>query len=143
MAEQQPQVIPSLKPRHVAIIMDGNGRWAKKRNLPRIGGHRAGAEAVGKTVKKCAELGIEVLTLFAFSSENWDRPSSEVSFLMRMFLRSLRREIDKLHENKIQLRVIGSPDRFNPKLQDEITRATALTQNNTGLKLVIAANYGG
>ncbi len=130
-------------PQHIAIIMDGNGRWAKKRFMPRIAGHKRGVEIVRTTVKACSELGVEYLTLFAFSSENWRRPAEEVSFLMQLFMLALEREVTKLHENNIRLKVIGDRSRFEGKLVEMITRAESLTQNNTGLTLTIAANYGG
>lgn len=130
-------------PRHIAIIMDGNGRWAKKRFLPRVAGHKAGVESVHKIVQHCAEKKIEVLTLFAFSSENWQRPPQEVDYLMDLFLTILQREIKKIHERNIQLRFIGERSRFEEKLQQQIDYAETLTANNTGLKLVIAVNYGG
>lgn len=130
-------------PRHIAVIMDGNGRWAKKRFMPRIAGHKAGAETVRRMVKACAERGVEVLTLFAFSSENWQRPQEEVSYLMQLFITLLRREIKRLHEQNVKLEVIGERSRFNEKLQNEMNAAEHLTQYNTGLKLIIAANYGG
>jgi len=130
-------------PRHVAIIMDGNGRWAKKRLLPRIAGHRAGVETVRQVVRACGEKGIEVLTLFAFSSENWRRPENEVSLLMELFITALQRETKKLHENNVRLQVVGEREAFNPRLQAEIASAEALSQHNTGLTLVVAANYGG
>jgi len=130
-------------PRHVAIIMDGNGRWAKKRHLPRIAGHRAGVEAVRRAVENCARKGVEVLTLFAFSSENWRRPQQEVGLLMDLFLTALQRETRSLHENNIRLRVIGDKTRFGEKLQRQIHEAEQLTAANTGLQLVVAANYGG
>jgi undecaprenyl diphosphate synthase len=133
---------PTL-PRHIAIIMDGNGRWAKKRFLPRIAGHKVGVESVRQIVKSCAEKGIEVLSLFAFSSENWQRPEQEVSFLMGLFLTVLEREVKKLHKQNVQLRVVGDTAQLNSKLQEHIVAAQNLTANNTGLKLVIAANYGG
>lgn len=123
--------------------MDGNGRWAKQRGLPRIAGHKAGADAVRRTVKGCAERGIEVVTLFAFSSENWRRPPQEVSYLMQLFITVLKREIKRLHEQNIRLQVIGDRSRFDEKLREEMHKAEALTHANTGLKLVIAANYGG
>jgi undecaprenyl diphosphate synthase len=123
--------------------MDGNGRWAKKRFLPRVAGHKAGVDAVRATVKWCAEKKIEVLTLFAFSSENWQRPAQEVSYLMELFIAALESEAKKLHKQNIQLRIIGDRSRFAEKLQQQMQSAEALTASNTGLKLVIAANYGG
>lgn len=133
----------SSKPRHVAIIMDGNNRWAKQRNLLGISGHKAGVEAVREVVKTCANEGIEVLTLFAFSSENWRRPKDEVSALMRLFLFALEREVKKIHRNNIRLRVIGDRSQFSELLQTHMHEAEQLTANNTGMTLVIAANYGG
>ncbi len=130
-------------PKHIAIIMDGNGRWAKKRFMPRVAGHKRGVETVRNTVKACSELGVEYLTLFAFSSENWRRPVEEVSFLMQLFMLALEQEIAKLHKNNIRLKIIGDRSRFDGKLVEMITRAESLTQNNTGLTLTIAANYGG
>ena len=130
-------------PKHVAIIMDGNGRWAQQRNLPRVAGHRAGVESVREIVQACLDKGIDVLSLFAFSSENWRRPLEEVNFLMDLFYRVLEREIKKLHENNVQLRVIGDSDRFEPKLRELIHTSEKLTSQNTKLKLVIAINYGG
>lgn len=130
-------------PRHVAIIMDGNGRWAQERGLPRHAGHREGAKAVQRVVSHCSEHGVEVLTLFAFSSENWNRPQQEVSLLMELFLRALRTEVKKLHQENICLRMIGDQTAFNPTLQKHIAEAQALTANNTGMTLVVAANYGG
>jgi undecaprenyl diphosphate synthase len=130
-------------PRHVAIIMDGNGRWAEQRHLPRIAGHRRGVEAVREAVKECAKRGIGVLTLFAFSSENWQRPPQEVGLLMELFITSLRRETKMLQENHIQLRVIGERSALNDKLQQEIASVEAVTRANDRLVLVVAANYGG
>jgi len=130
-------------PRHVAIIMDGNGRWAKKRFLPRVGGHRKGVEAVREVVKACNEQGIEFLTLFAFSSENWRRPTEEVTFLMQLFLRSLEQEVGKLHDNGIRFKVVGDIGRFDPRIVELIRRGEELTANNRRLTLTIAANYGG
>jgi undecaprenyl diphosphate synthase len=139
------QVIPEAGavPRHVAIIMDGNGRWAKKRFLPRVAGHRKGVEAVRETVKACAKAGVEYLTLFAFSSENWRRPPDEVSFLMELFLRALEVEVQKLHENDIRFKVVGDLVPFDPRLLGHITRGETLTRDNKGLTLTVAANYGG
>lgn len=133
----------STLPKHIAIIMDGNGRWAKQRHLPRVAGHKAGVDAVRETVKFCVENGIEVLTLFAFSSENWRRPSTEVSHLMELFFMALEREAAKLHKQNIQLRIIGDRSRFDAKLQRQMQQSEQLTAGNTGLKLLIAANYGG
>ncbi len=130
-------------PEHIAIIMDGNGRWAKKRTMPRVAGHRAGVESVRKMVKSCRESGVKVLTLFAFSSENWRRPEKEVSLLMELFMTVLKSEAKKLHKNNVQLRVIGDTSAFSEKLQKQIEDATGLTKDNDGLVLNIAANYGG
>jgi undecaprenyl diphosphate synthase len=130
-------------PKHIAIIMDGNGRWAKKRFMPRVAGHKRGVETVRNTVKACSELGVEYLTLFAFSSENWRRPAEEVSFLMQLFMLALEQEIAKLHKNNICLKIIGDRSRFDGKLVEMITRAESLTKSNTGLTLTIAATYGG
>lgn len=131
-------------PRHIAIIMDGNGRWASARGLPRVAGHKVGADAVRSVTKICAEKKIEVLTLFAFSTENWQRSPEEVSFLMeQLFVRSLDSEVVNLHKNNIQFRVIGDTERLNNKLQQKIQDAQELTANNTGLKLVLALSYSG
>jgi undecaprenyl diphosphate synthase len=138
--------VPSTEsrlPRHVAIIMDGNGRWAKQRFLPRTAGHRAGVGSVRKTLERCIERGIEALTLFAFSSENWRRPPQEVSLLMELFIATLDRETRKLHENGVRLRVIGDRSAFAPALQEKIAASEALTQGNHRITLSIAANYGG
>lgn len=130
-------------PRHVAIIMDGNGRWAQRQYLPRVAGHHAGFEVARKIVRACGEKGIEVLTLFAFSSENWQRPAQEVSVLLELFLKFLNREVKILHENNVQLKVIGDQARFTEQLKRSIVQAQQLTANNTGLKLVIAFDYSG
>jgi undecaprenyl diphosphate synthase len=130
-------------PRHVAIIMDGNGRWAKMRFLPRVAGHRKGVESVREAVRACAERGVKYLTLFAFSSENWRRPADEVSFLMQLFLKALEQEVEKLHQNGIRFRVIGDLSRFEPAIVELVARGEALTAGNTGLTLTVAANYGG
>lgn len=130
-------------PRHIAIIMDGNGRWAKKRLMPRVAGHKRGLETVRSTVKACVDMGVEYLTLFAFSSENWRRPADEVSFLMNLFLLALEQEVSKLHKNNICLKVIGDRSRFDVKLVQLIAEAERITSVNTGLTLTIAANYGG
>ncbi|MCB1735100.1 MAG: isoprenyl transferase [Gammaproteobacteria bacterium] len=134
---------PERLPRHIAIIMDGNGRWAKKRFLPRPAGHKVGAEVVRNLVKACTHWGVEALTLFAFSSENWKRPKDEVSLLMDLFITMLRRETRELDANNVRMRFIGERRAFSNKLQAQIADSEALTADNTGLNLVIAANYGG
>jgi len=132
-----------VMPQHVAIIMDGNGRWAKKRFLPRLAGHRAGVGAVRKIVEACAARKILALSLFAFSSENWRRPKAEVGLLMELFMSALDRETQALHKNNIKLNIIGDLSAFSEKLQQKVAEAQELTCNNTGLVLNIAANYGG
>jgi undecaprenyl diphosphate synthase len=130
-------------PKHIAVIMDGNGRWAKKRFLPRVMGHKRGVETVRALVKKCVTLEVKYLTLFAFSSENWRRPEAEVSFLMELFMDALKREVVKLHENNIRLILIGDRSKFSDALNQQIEASEQLTANNTTLTLTIAANYGG
>ncbi|MCK2125899.1 polyprenyl diphosphate synthase [Thauera aromatica] len=130
-------------PRHVAVIMDGNGRWARKRFMPRVAGHSRGVEALRAVIRRCIERGVEYLTVFAFSSENWRRPADEVSFLMQLFLKSLQKEVARLHENGIRFRVIGDLSRFDPQLVGVIREAEALTAANTRFHLSVAANYGG
>ncbi len=130
-------------PRHIAVIMDGNGRWAKKRMLPRVAGHQRGVDSLREMVKSCIALGVEYLTVFAFSSENWRRPEDEVSFLMQLFLKMLEIEMHKMHENNIRLKIIGDRGRFDEALQQLIADAERMTAANTGLTLTIAANYGG
>ncbi len=130
-------------PRHVAVIMDGNNRWAKKRLMPGVAGHKAGVDAVRAVVETSVEQGIEVLTLFAFSSENWRRPEKEVTALMQLFIIALEREVKKLHKNNIRLIVMGDKSAFQQKIQTLISDAEALTANNDRMTLVIAANYGG
>lgn len=133
----------SSMPKHIAIIMDGNGRWATSRHMPRTAGHIRGVQAVRRVVQYCGKQGVDYLTLFAFSSENWRRPQEEVSLLMRLFVRSLQKEVSKLHKNNIRLRVVGDLTAFEPHLQELIKQAEELTANNTSLTLTIAANYGG
>jgi undecaprenyl diphosphate synthase len=130
-------------PRHIAIIMDGNGRWAKKRFLPRVAGHRRGVETVRDSVKHCLARGVEYLTLFAFSSENWRRPEEEVTLLMQLFVRALQQEVSKLDKNGVRLRVIGDLSRFDPELRSLISASEEKTRQNDKLTLTIAANYGG
>ena len=130
-------------PRHVAIIMDGNGRWAATRHLPRVEGHRAGTEAVRSSVETSARLGISVLTLYAFSVENWKRPDSEIAALMGLLKHYLRRELKLLLKNNIRFRVIGQRERLSPDVRDELTAAEARTAGNTGMIFNIALSYGG
>ncbi len=130
-------------PRHVAIIMDGNGRWARARGLPALAGHRAGVEVIRRHLDACLREGIEVLTLFAFSSENWARPRDEVRGLMALFIRYLRSEVHKLHQNGIRLRIIGDRGRLPPRLAALMEESEGITASNTALTLVIAADYGG
>jgi len=129
-------------PKHVAIIMDGNGRWADRRSLPRTAGHRAGIESVHVAVELCGELEIPVLTLYAFSAENWKRPSREVNALMRLLLEQLRERTSELNENNVQLRVIGNMDRLPGRVVREINRSIDATKDNTGLILNLALSYG-
>jgi undecaprenyl diphosphate synthase len=130
-------------PRHIAIVMDGNGRWARARGEPRTAGHRAGLEPVRANIKECSRLGIEALTLFAFSSENWQRPQAEVTTLMSLFMEALEREVAELHANAVRVRVIGDRQQLSVRLQQRIAEAEELTRANTGLKLQVAVSYGG
>lgn len=129
-------------PTHIAIIMDGNGRWARKKLLPRTAGHREGANRVREIIEACGDLGIEYLTLYAFSTENWKRPKEEVNYLMKLLLEFLRAEIDTLHKNNIKLCIFGNIDRLNETIKNEIIEAMEKTKNNSKLKLNIALNYG-
>lgn len=130
-------------PRHLAIIMDGNGRWATKRFLPRTAGHVRGVQAVRRVVEACGRRGVEYLTLFAFSSENWRRPQDEVSLLMRLFMQTLEKQVAKLEAQGVRLRIVGDLSAFEPQLRSLIKDAEARTAGNTALNLTIAANYGG
>lgn len=130
-------------PEHIAIIMDGNGRWAKQKKLPRTAGHKAGVASVTSIVNYCNRLDVKVLSLFAFSSENWQRPEQEVAMLMELFIITLQKEVNKLDENGVRLIFIGDKSAFSQKLQDKITHSETMTADNKGLTLVIAANYGG
>lgn len=130
-------------PAHVAIVMDGNGRWAVKRKRPRTFGHQAGLRALRRIVEHCGRLGIRQLTVFAFSSENWNRPRQEVSRLMELFMRALDKEARELHENNVRLRFIGDLAAFAPELQEKVRQAEAQTRENTRMTLNVAANYGG
>lgn len=130
-------------PRHVAIIMDGNGRWAKSRNLPRTMGHKAGVETIRRIIKEADRLGIKYITLYAFSTENWNRPESEVSALMNLLVQYLKDEVKNLHENEVRLKVLGDLDNIPTKCKTQIDEAIKLTKDNEGLVLNIAFNYGG
>ena len=129
-------------PRHVAIIMDGNGRWAASRGLPRVEGHRRGVEALRKTVRAAGEIGIQCLTIFSFSSENWQRPASEISDLMGLLRRFIRNDLAELHCNGVRVRVIGERDNLDPDIRRLLDEAEELTRANTSLLLVVAFNYG-
>ncbi|WP_310446214.1 isoprenyl transferase [Thiobacillus sp.] len=130
-------------PKHIAIIMDGNGRWAKRRMLPRVAGHRKGVETLRGVIRACADRGVSHLTVFAFSSENWRRPQEEVTLLMELFMRALENEVTRLHENNIRFRLIGDLSGFSERIQTLIRDAETLTRNNTRLTFTVAANYGG
>ncbi len=130
-------------PRHVAIIMDGNGRWAQRRHMPRVAGHHRGVDAVREAVASAGRAGVEYLTLFAFSSENWRRPEDEVSVLMRLFVTALQKEVGKLDENGVRLRVVGALEAFDAPLREAIHAAEQRTAANHRLTLTICANYGG
>src|SRR3979409_742058 len=141
---QAPQIagtIPDV-PRHVAIIMDGNGRWAAARGLPRVEGHRRGVEALRKTVRAAGEMGIACLTIFSFSSANWQRPASEVRDLMSLLRRFIRNDLAELHANNVRVRVIGERDGLDPDIRRLLEEAEELTRRNDGLTLVVAFNYG-
>lgn len=142
MAQESTNKLTNI-PRHIAIIMDGNGRWAKQKLMPRFAGHKAGVEAVRGVVEECAKLGVEALTLFAFSSENWRRPAKEVGLLMDLLHSALGREVKRLHENNVRLRFIGDRSAFTEKLQSRLIEGEVTTRDNTGLNLVVAVNYGG
>jgi len=130
-------------PRHIAIIMDGNNRWARARGLPGAEGHRAGEQAVQEVIRTAAERGIEVVTLYAFSSENWRRPQDEVNHLMSLFLQALAGRVAELHDNQVRLRFIGERSAFSAELQQGMADAELLTANNSGMVVVVAVNYGG
>lgn len=139
------QVVPEVSaiPQHLAVVMDGNGRWATQRHLPRTAGHLRGIGSVRRLVRYCGHKGIKYLTLFSFSSENWRRPQDEVDLLMRLFVRSLQKEVKTLHKNNISLKVVGDTSAFNSQIRNLILEAEQLTQDNDSMYLTIAANYGG
>ena len=138
-----PKNASKAPPKHIAIIMDGNGRWAKSKQLPRSSGHQKGVQSVRRIVKHCAKIGVNTLTLFAFSSENMNRPKEEVGLLFKLFLKVLNNETKKLNDNNIKLDIIGDLSVFTPEIQTLAEKAQQQLQKNTGLNLVIAANYGG
>ncbi|ELP5727941.1 isoprenyl transferase [Vibrio vulnificus] len=140
---QNSQLFSESLPKHIAIIMDGNGRWAKSKGKPRVFGHKKGVNAVRKTIVAASKLNIQAITLFAFSSENWRRPEEEVGLLMELFITVLSSEVKKLHKNNLRLRIIGDTTRFSERLQKKISEAQELTASNTGMVINIAANYGG
>jgi undecaprenyl diphosphate synthase len=141
MSEEQ--TLPDKIPTHVAIIMDGNGRWARKRGLPRLAGHRAGVDNLRRVLEACVEFGIEYLTIYAFSTENWGRPPAEVQGLMNILEDVIDRELEELHQNGVQLRHLGMLDGLRPELQEKVRKAIELTKDNDKLVLNIAWNYGG
>lgn len=143
LPEVLPELVKQSLPKHVAIIMDGNGRWAQTQGKPRVMGHKAGVKAVRRAVSAASQLGIQSLTLFAFSSENWRRPDKEVSLLMELFFTVLQREIKLLDKNQVRLNIIGDISRFSVRLQKQIRAAEEKTAGNSGLILNVAANYGG
>jgi undecaprenyl diphosphate synthase len=139
--EAPPQ--PVTIPRHIGVIMDGNGRWAKKRGLPRFMGHRAGTDATREIVRASAELGIQYLTIYVFSAENWGRPPKEVQLLMELLVEMVRKEVNELHKNNVRLLTIGDISKLPQNTREELERGIAHTANNTGLNLVLAISYGG
>jgi undecaprenyl diphosphate synthase len=143
MSENRDTQLPENVPQHVAIIMDGNGRWARERRLPRLAGHRAGVENLRKVIESSVEYGIKILTIYAFSTENWERPIDEVRGLINILEEVIDRELTRLHGNGVQLRHIGDLDRLRPSLQEKVRHAIELTQNNDRLILNVAWNYGG
>src|SRR2546425_3261125 len=142
-AELLHQIDRVALPAHIAIIMDGNGRWARKRGLPRVAGHRAGINAVREVVEGSAELGIPVLTLYAFSIENWKRPRTEVSTLMRLLKEYLNKELENIHKNNIRFRTIGRTEELDSSVRSELEKAIVRTRDNTGMTFNVALNYGG
>lgn len=141
-AEHQQTVASTEVPHHVAIIMDGNGRWASARGMPRVEGHRRGVEAVRRTIRAAGEIGIKVITIFSFSAENWSRPASEVGELMGLLRRFIRNDLAQLHESGVRVRIIGEREGLEPDIARLLTEAEELTKNNTNLTLVVAFNYG-
>jgi undecaprenyl diphosphate synthase len=147
MPKRTPELLDQIDrtalPAHIAIIMDGNGRWARKRGLPRVAGHRAGIQAVREVVEGSAELGIPVLTLYAFSVENWKRPLAEVTTLMQLLKEYLNKELENIHKNNIRFRTIGRTEELAPSVRAELDKGIERTRNNTGMRFNVALNYGG
>lgn len=137
------EIDSSRLPKHVAIIMDGNGRWAKKRALPRVFGHKAGMEALREIVRTSSDMGIKILTVYAFSTENWNRPTEEVSYLMNLLVEYMRKEINELHRNNVKVKILGDLSPLPKTTREEVEKAVAITCNNTGIQFNIALNYGG
>lgn len=129
-------------PKHIAIIMDGNGRWASKRALPRVFGHKAGMEALREVVKACSDIGIKILTVYAFSTENWNRPTDEVSYLMNLLIEYMRKEINELNKNNVKIKILGDISGLPKVTREEVEKAASLTENNVGIQFNIALNYG-
>ncbi len=142
MSKTTPKATPSHVPRHVAVIMDGNGRWARERSLPRTEGHRRGADAVGRTVEACVDAGVEFLTLYAFSSENWKRPKTEIEALMKLLEMFLRTKLDEMAKHNVRFHAIGQLNNLPPRCQEALHRAIEKTADNKGLTLILALSYG-
>lgn len=143
LQELPTDLVQERLPRHVAVIMDGNGRWAKRRGLPRIMGHRRGVDVLKELLRCCRDWGIEALTAYAFSTENWGRPIEEVEFLMTLFERVLRQELREMMEEDVRIQFVGNLNALPPSLQAEINRSVAATQSNKGIRFTVATNYGG
>jgi undecaprenyl diphosphate synthase len=143
LAQQVLEHYSECIPKHIGVIMDGNGRWAKNKGMPRVYGHKKGVDSVRGAVRFCRKIGVESLTLFAFSSENWKRPEEEVTGLMDLFMFVLTKEVKNLHKNNVALKIVGDVSGFSESIQQKVNEAEALTGENTGLKLNVAANYGG
>ncbi len=138
----QGEIDSNRLPKHIAIIMDGNGRWASKRALPRVFGHKAGMEALREVVKACSDMGVKILTVYAFSTENWNRPTDEVSYLMNLLIEYMRKEINELNKNKVKIKILGDISGLPKVTREEVQKAASLTENNEGIQFNIALNYG-
>ena len=138
----QGEIDSNRLPKHIAIIMDGNGRWASKRALPRVFGHKAGMEALREVVKACSDMGVKILTVYAFSTENWNRPTDEVSYLMNLLIEYMRKEINELNKNKVKIKILGDISGLPKVTREEVQKAASLTESNEGIQFNIALNYG-